>query len=52
MENEDKDNGICQCGRKTYMDSTRESEHIEVPHCPRCEGPARMCMCDDLKESE
>jgi len=47
-----KSEELCQCGRRTYLAATRNSEWKEVPHCPRCEGPALYCECDDYIPTE
>lgn len=40
---------VCQCGRKAVIVATRASDWKEVPHCPRCEMPCRMCECEDYQ---
>lgn len=44
---------ICQCGRWTILVETRMSFEGgygtgPVPHCPKCEFPARDCPCGDV----
>lgn len=38
---------LCQCGRRAFLDSTRQSDSETAPHCPRCEMPCGACECED-----